>query len=89
MTKPIIYTKQFKKQFRARILPYPKLKAKFYKRIELFVHDKDSSLLRDHVLKGHLQYYRSFSIANDLRVIYQEYDDSYLFMKIGTHNQVY
>ena len=89
MSKEIKYSIEFKKQFQKRILPFPKVRKKFYNRVQLFLDNKTSPLLRDHLLRGKLQDFRSFSIANDLRIIYQEFDDCYIFLKIGSHNQIY
>jgi addiction module RelE/StbE family toxin len=46
-------------------------------------------LLDDHALKGKMKGKRAFSITDDVRVIYVESDNVFVFLDIGSHNQVY
>ena len=85
----ISFSKHFKKNFQSRIKPFPKLLAKFESRLELFVKDRKSHLLRDHRLVGKKNYFRSFSVSGDIRVIYAEERDEIILIDIGSHNQVY
>jgi addiction module RelE/StbE family toxin len=45
--------------------------------------------LNDHPLTGKLKGLRAFSVGGDVRVVYQEAENYYLFLDIGSHNQVY
>lgn len=89
MQKPIKRTKQFEKHFRLRITQNRKLRKQFEKRLELFITGELGPPLFSHSLTGSLAGKRAFSIGGDLRVVYQEFDDHYLFVDIGTHTQVY
>jgi addiction module RelE/StbE family toxin len=58
-------------------------------RTKLLVCDRWNPLIRDHKLIGNLHGLRSFSIRGDVRIIYRETEDSFIFVDIGTHAQVY
>ncbi|MBI2049604.1 type II toxin-antitoxin system mRNA interferase toxin, RelE/StbE family [Candidatus Roizmanbacteria bacterium] len=85
----IHYHKDFIKSYRKRILRNVSLDKRFKERLKLFIENNQSSILKDHVLKGRKLGYRAFSITGDIRVIYEEVDDGVLLLDIGTHNQVY
>lgn len=87
----IYFTKRFKKHFQQRIFPHKNLVNRYNNRIELFLKDKSNPSLKDHKLMGDKKGKRSFSITGDVRVIYQEdaEDIIFIFIDIGTHNQVY
>lgn len=87
--KAIFYTKQFKKNYKKRFLHKPKQKEKIKTRIDLFLKYRNNPLLNDHALVGTRSKERSFSIGGDIRIIYCELEDKYVFIDIGTHNQVY
>lgn len=89
ISKGIIYTKSFLKQYKALVNTYPNLKNKIAQRVELFTQKRDSEILRDHKLLGSMNNLRSFSITGDIRIIYEEDDEYITFRLIGTHNQVY
>ncbi len=82
-------TRSFKKSFRERIDPNPKLANKFEERYDLFLEDPSNRLLSDHPLKEDLVGFRAFSITKDVRVVYYVLNDVAYFVDIGTHNQVY
>jgi addiction module RelE/StbE family toxin len=87
MMVKIKFSKRFKKQFAK--LP-TKVKATFKLRLELFIDDPNSKLLRVHKLSGRLNAYSSFSVTGDYGVIYRiEGDMVYIFEMIGTHAQLY
>lgn len=85
----INYHKNFLKSYKKRILPNASLDKKFKERLKLFIEDKSNSVLKDHALKGRKSEYRAFSIAGDIRVIYEKVEDGILLHDIGTHNQAY
>ena len=87
--KPIRRHKQFEKHFGQRITPNQKLLTQFEKRLTLFLADARGYPLNDHALTGRLAGKRAFSVANDIRVIYENTPEAYLFIDIGSHNQVY
>jgi addiction module RelE/StbE family toxin len=87
--KPVKRSKTFEKHFKKRISPSSKLVDQFEERLKLFMLGIRDYPLDDHSLMGKLAGKRAFSVANDVRVVYIETDDTYTFIDIGSHNQVY
>lgn len=83
----INYIKNFLKRFHK--LP-PKVKEKFRERMNLFIKNVYSPVLRDHPLHGNLKNMRALSVSADIRVIYKYIAKDHIkLINIGTHNQVY
>jgi len=81
---------KFKKHYKKRVYPNPKLNKKFKQRFSLFIKNPNHILLKDHQLKGKQSPNRAFSITGDIRVTYHKIDSNHLILlDIGTHNQVY
>jgi addiction module RelE/StbE family toxin len=87
--KQIEYTEQFQKRLRQRYSHQPKVIERFKKHLTLFSEGVRGEPLNDHPLTGKLRGLRAFSVGGDVRVVYQETNDRYLFLDIGSHNQVY
>lgn len=87
--KPICLTKDFDKSYKNRIAPNRKLRDAYINRVTAFRAGQRGQPLNDHPLKGKLKGKRAFSIAGDVRVVYEEADQSYIFLDVGSHNQVY
>jgi len=86
----IKYSKEFKKHFRARILPHKNLLAKYKERLKLFEKDRENRTLNDHKLRGKLRGARAFNVTGDIRVIYFERGQNYyVFLDIGSHPRIY
>lgn len=67
-----------------------KLSKKFDQRVELFLSDPDSPILKDHALTGDKIGKRAFAITGDVRVVYQLIDEETVrFYDVGSHPQVY
>ena len=81
--------KQFLRNYKKRILPYPKLDKKFEERLNLFLHDSQNPILKNHKLSGSLKGLRAFSISGNIRVVYRIVKDVVELYDIGSHNQVY
>ena len=80
----------FDKNFAKRIKRNSKLVLKYQKRLSLFILNSNDPLLKDHSLTGKKKGLRAFSITGDVRIIYLKIKkDHYLFIDIGSHNQVY
>ncbi len=76
------YKKQIKNQLATQQL--------FAEKIALFLQNPYHPQLRTHKLKGILKNFYSFSIDDDLRVIfYFASDNEVIFENIGTHDEVY
>jgi addiction module RelE/StbE family toxin len=85
----IKYHKDFLKNYKKRIKPYPKLSSQFAKQLNKFINNPKDSLLRDHKLIGKKKNFRAFSVTGDIRVVYIINDDEIWLYDIGSHNQVY
>lgn len=83
------YTKNFLKNYNKRIAKNKMLNKKFQERLQLFLQNPKTPLLKDHKLTGAKKKLRSFSISGDIRVIYYQEKEKIFLFDIGTHNQVY
>lgn len=83
----IAYSLRFLKRFQKLS---PKIQAQFKKRLELFLRDSRSPILRNHSLQGDWIGCRAFSITGDVRAIYRAISkEDIKLLDIGTHAQVY
>lgn len=85
----IDYTKNFLKNYKKRVFPNKSLREKFFRRLELFIANRQDPIIKDHALTGEKQEYRAFWITGDVRVTYRIFGGTVRFYDIGTHNQVY
>lgn len=85
----IKYHREFLKNYRKKISPYPKLEKQFKEKLGRFVKDPKDPSLRDHKLIGKRKDFRAFSVAGDIRVVYTIISGSVWLYDIGTHNQIY
>ncbi len=76
------FTKQYKK------LP-TKLQVQTKDCIKLLTHDPNNVSLRRHRLKGDYRNYWSISISGDYRALYEDCGSHFLFIKIGSHSELY
>jgi len=87
--KRIESTKQFQKRLKQRYGHQPKTIERLARHLELFRQGIRKEPINDHPLTGKLKGLRAFSVGGDVRVVYQEAEDCYLLLDIGSHNQVY
>ena len=87
--KPIKRSRVFENHFKKRISPHVVLLKQFEHRLRLFMNGERGYPLHDHALSGKLKGRRAFSVSGDIRVIYEELEEAYVFLDIGTHSQVY
>jgi mRNA-degrading endonuclease YafQ of YafQ-DinJ toxin-antitoxin module len=80
-------TRQFETYFRRRISRNAHLAQDYQDSVQAFLEDRTS--VDDHALENAMQSQRAFSINDEYRVVYIERDDYFLFLNIGTHDQVY
>lgn len=85
----INYTQNFLKNYKKRIANNKNLDKQFKERLQLFLINQRSSLLKIHKLTGAKKNLRSFSVSGDIRVIYYHQEEEVFLIDIGTHNQVY
>ncbi len=82
----IIYEKKFVKVFKKLL---PKLKEKFYERLNAFVNNKYDQILDNHPVDKAYPGCRSIDITGDIRAIFFEDGEVVTFVAIGTHAQLY
>lgn len=83
----ILFSEKFKKRFKK--LP-KKTQDKFEERLDIFINNSNSKILKIHPLKGNLVGYRAFSVTGNYRVIYRIIDINHVkLIDIGTHSQIY
>lgn len=87
--KRIESTKQFQKRLKQRYGHQAKTIERLARHLELFRQGIRKEPINDHPLTGKLNGLRAFSVGGDVRVVYQETEDHYLLLDIGSHNQVY
>jgi mRNA-degrading endonuclease YafQ of YafQ-DinJ toxin-antitoxin module len=89
MTKKIDLTEPFRKKYKQAIASDKKLPYKYKRAVGLFLEDRNHKDLSDHQLEGKMKLFRAFSVDFNCRVIYIEKEHSYLFVDIGSHEEVY
>ena len=83
----VLYHKRFLKTFPK--LP-GKIQGKFFERLELFQREPFHPLLNNHCVEPAYPNLRSINITGDYRALYEvQKDGSVVFMKIGTHADLY
>lgn len=66
-----------------------KVQERFMSQIEVFINDPFDPVLNNHALRGELVPYRSINITGDIRAWYQIDDKNVVFLKIGSHSELY
>ena len=87
----VAFSDSFKKSFKKRIKSTV-TEAEFWLRLELFVINPYENKLKTHKLSGKLKGLYSFSIENNLRVVFyftKENPVKAIFVDIGNHDEVY
>jgi addiction module RelE/StbE family toxin len=87
--KKIESTKQFQKRLKQRYAHQPKVIERLQLHLKLFNDGVRNEPINDHSLTGNLKGLRAFSVGGDVRVVYEETEECYLLLDIGSHNQVY
>lgn len=83
----IQYLPKFKKQYKKLPLRFQK---QFDERLQLFLLDPTSPLLRVHPLKGNYAGYWSMSVNGDIRALYiMQGQTIIIFALIGSHSELY
>ena len=67
----------------------PKVKLQFKVRRDIFLQNPSSPILNDHSLHGEYDGYKSINITGDYRAIYYMRDDTAIFIRIGTHSELF
>ena len=84
----IIHRKKFSKNY----IKLPRnLRQKVRTTEQLFKREPFHPSLQNHTLHGQLKHLRSISVTNDVRIIFEEFDNYaiVLMLDVGSHNRVY
>ena len=82
----IDFHKKFNKKFKK--LPR-KVQEEFYERLAIFEIDKFSQILNNHAVHYPYEGCRSINITGDFRALYETGNDAVVFIRIGTHSELY
>jgi len=82
----IKFKKRFQKDFKKLL---PKIKEKFYERLEIFINNKFDIILNNHSVNKAFSDCRSINITGDYRAIFKDDGDVVVFITIGTHSELY
>lgn len=82
----ICFHKDFKKKFNKIS---PKIQNQFYARLDLFITDKTHAILNNHSVDKAFTECRSMNVSGDYRAIFKEENNVIIFLKIGTHSELY
>ena len=68
----------------------PAILEKFFARLSLFQREPFHPLLNNHSVDAAYPRWRSINVTGDYRALFQQVsDDTIVFMKIGTHSDLY
>lgn len=87
----VSFSNSFRKAFEKRIKSV-ETRTEFWGRMELFIRDPFDPKLKTHKLSGKLKNLWSFSVENDVRVVFFFTDEKpkrAVFVDFGSHNEVY
>jgi addiction module RelE/StbE family toxin len=79
-------SKKFDKQF---VKLSKKTKEQFYEKMILFQINSFNLLLNNHAVHYPFEGCRSINITGDLRALYEVIGDTALFIRIGSHSELY
>ena len=82
----VIFAKSFGKDFKKLS---PKVKLRFNVRLKRFMNDKFAPELNNHSVDVAYPGCRSLNVTGDYRAIYREKDSDAIFVRIGTHPDLY
>jgi len=82
----IVFHKKFKKLYSKTP---SKIQKRFIEQLDLFCTDPFDPTLNNHALSGPLKNYRSINVTGDIRAWYEPIDNDIVFMKIGSHSELY
>ncbi len=82
----VLYRKQFIKQLAK--LPST-IQKQFYKRLRLFLENKFNPILNNHSVDKAFSGCHSINATGDYRAIFHNQGEVVVFLKIGTHSELY
>jgi mRNA-degrading endonuclease YafQ of YafQ-DinJ toxin-antitoxin module len=86
----IAFSSAFLRAFKKKIKDKPNLEDAFYEKLQIFIHEPYSPILRTHKLSGELDNVWSFSVNYQIRVTFHFVDSHKAILEnIGSHQDVY
>jgi addiction module RelE/StbE family toxin len=82
----IVFHSAFKKKLRKLD---PKIKKAFKERSQILKMNKFDSVLNNHSVEKKYPGCRSINITGDFRLVFKDLKDIVIFLKIGTHSELY
>jgi addiction module RelE/StbE family toxin len=82
----IEFHRKFKKMYRKQ---NKKVQEKFNVQLDRFINNPFDEKLNNHTLGGDLKAYRSIDVTGDIRAWYKPYKNTVVFVKIGSHSELY
>ncbi len=80
----------FHKKFTKKFKKFPKkMQEQFYEKLGIFGIDQFDPLLNNHAVHYPYEGCRSINITGDIRALYEIIDDTALFIRIGSHSELY
>jgi addiction module RelE/StbE family toxin len=82
----IVFHRHFKKLHKKQS---KKIQQRFGEQFAVFKEDPYNPILNNHALRGELVPARSINITGDIRAWYVVIDEKIIFLKIGSHSELY
>ena len=82
----LTYSRSFKKDFKKLS---QKLKVQFADRAEIFKINPYTEILNNHRVHHPYEGCRSINISGDIRALYETAKNTIIFIRIGTHSELY
>ncbi len=81
---------EFHKKFTKKFKKFPrKVQEQFYERLVIFEADPFNELLNNHAVHYPYEGSRSINITGDIRALYEISSDTFIFIHIGSHSDLY
>ena len=80
----------FHKKFNKKFKKIPKkIQEQFYEKLKIFEVNPFAEILNNHAVHYPYEGCRSINITGDLRTLYETDRDRFIFIRIGTHSELY
>ncbi len=80
----------FHKKFTKKFEKFPKnVREQFYERLTTFEIDQFAQILNNHAVHYPYEGCRSINITGDLRALYETNGDTFIFVHVGSHSELY
>ncbi len=80
----------FHKKFNKKFKKFPKkVREQFYEKLAIFEINQFDPLLNNHPVHYPYEGCKSINITGDIRALYEVKDDTAIFIRIGSHSELY